>query len=188
MYIYNNVVNEKMKVSQDTLYKYLTEHDVIFSRLAEMMDMSPDTVSACFIHSANRHGTPRCFTVENIQKLNNALLMFAHKLRSCLLRFGTEQVYTNKHGRTYDPGMIEPINRLGDYLNTTALFGRMLGWSKGKKRNVFSAPTSKNYGNISQDDVDVLNVEIMSVAGFLENVEVVPDENAFDGNSNSSKE
>lgn len=40
MYIYNNVVNEKMKVSQDQLYKYITEHDVKLSRLAELMGIS----------------------------------------------------------------------------------------------------------------------------------------------------
>lgn len=182
------MVNEKMKVSQDTLYKYLTEHDVILTRLSEMMGMSDSFIIANFRRRPNRHGKPRFFTAENIQKLNKALAEFSDKLRHCLLHFGTDKMYTNKHGRTYDPGMIDPIKRLGFYVNTTALFGRMLGWSKGKKRMVFGSPASKNYGNISQDDVDVLNVEIMSVAGFLENVEVVPDENAFDGHSASSKE
>ena len=75
--------------------------------------------------------------------------------------------------------MIEPINNLGKYLNITSLICRMLGWSKSKKKNVFGAPTVKNYGNISEDDVNAINVEIMSVAGFLENVEVVPDDLAI---------
>lgn len=175
--------NEKIKMTQDALYKYLTDHGVIISRLAELMDMSPDVVSSCFIHRKNRHGNPRYFTVENIQKLNAALPVFARELHSCLLHFGTDKMYTNKHGRTYDPGMIEPINNLGKYLNATGLFSRLLGWSKSKKLNVFSAPTMKNYGNISEDDVDLLNVEIMSVVGVLRNVEVVPDENAYDGSS-----
>ena len=173
------MTNEKMKMSQDQLFKYLTEHDVILTRLSEMMGISDSAIIAIFRRRPDRHGNPRHFTVENIQKLNKALAEFSYKLRCCLLHFGTDQMFTNKHGRTYDPGMIEPINKLGKLINTTALFERLLGWSKGKKRMVFGAPASKNYGNISQDDVDVLNVEIVSVAGFLSNVEVEPDANAL---------
>lgn len=179
---------EKMKVSQDTLYKFILENGIKMSRIAEFMGSTPSTVLSDFCHRLNRHGNPRYFTVENIQKLNDALHVFANELRGCLLHFGTDKMYTNKHGRTYDPGMIEPINQLGKYLNATALMERMLGWSKTKKRMIFGAPSSNNYGNISEDDVDIINVEIMSIVGFLENVEVVPDENAFDGNSTSSKE
>ena len=171
------MTNEKMKMSQDQLFKYITEHDVILSRLSEMMGISNSAIVAIFRRRPDRHGNPRHFTVESAQKLNSALAEFSYKLRSCLLHFGTDKMYTNKHGRTYDPGMIEPIKQLGFYVNTTALFVRMLGWSKEKKRMVFGAPACKNYGNISKDDVDVLNVEILSVAGFLSNVEVVPDGN-----------
>lgn len=176
---YNKMNNVKMKMSQDQLFKYLNEHDVKLSRLAEQMGISLTAVSAYFRHLPNMHGNPRTFSVDNIKKLNDAIRCFSQELRACLLHFGTDKMYTNKHGRTYDPGMIEAINRLGKYINTTALISRLLGWNKSKKKNVFCAPTNKNYGNISKDDVDALNVEIMSVAGFLESVEVVPDANAF---------
>lgn len=168
-------------MSQDQLYKYLNEHGVKLSRLAELMGISVTAVTSYFRHLPNMHGNPRSFSVDNIQKLNDAIRVFSQELRACLLHFGTDKIYTNKHGRTYDPGMIEAINRLGKYLNATALICRMLGWNKSKKANVFGASTNKNYGNISKDDVDVINVEIMSVAGFLDNVEVVPDANAFGG-------
>ncbi|MFW5563376.1 MAG: hypothetical protein ACOCNX_00615 [Prevotella sp.] len=171
--------NVKMKMSQDQLYKYLMDHDVKLSRLAEQMGLSLTAVSAYFRHLPNMHGNPRTFSVDNIKKLNDAIRSFSQELRACLLHFGTDKMYTNKHGRTYDPGMIDAINRLGKYINTTALIYRLLGWNKSKKANVFGASTNKNYGNISKDDVDVLNVEILSVAGFLNNVEVVPDDNAF---------
>ena len=171
--------NGKMKMSQDQLYKYLMDHDVIILRLSELMGLSKTSVNYNFRHTLNDQGNPRYFTVDGIKKLNDALPVFAHELRACLLHFGTDKMYTNKHGRTYDPGMIEPINNLGKYLNITSLICRMLGWSKSKKKNVFGSPNVKNYGNISEDDVNALNVEIMSVAGFLENVEVVPDDIAI---------
>ena len=177
-----------MKMSQDTLYKFILEHDIKMSRIAELMGSTPSSVLSDFCHRPNRHGNPRYFTIENIKKLTDAIHAFAQELRGCLLQFGTDKMYTNKHGRTYDPGMIEPINHLGKYINSTALMERMLGWSKTKKRMVFGGPSCNNYGNISEDDVNIINVEIISIVGFLENVEVVPDENAHDSSSsNSSK-
>lgn len=172
-----------LKITQDDLYKYLKGHDVKMSRVAEEMGMSVATITNCFEHRNNRHGNPVCFTVENVKKLNEALYSLAEKLRLCVLKFGTDKMYTNKHGRTYDPGMIEPINRLGKYLNMTAVVVRLLKWSKSKKQNVFMMPTVKNYGNISEEDVNAINVETVSIASFFDSIEVVPDENAFSGST-----
>lgn len=174
------MVKQKLKISQDSLYKYLKEHGVKISRVADEMGMSSGTVTDYFQHRINRKSEPISFTVENVDKLNESLRSLSEKLLSCILKFGTDKMYTNKHGRTYDPGMIEHINRLGEYLNMTAVFECVLGWSKSKKRNVFGAPSVKNYGNISQEDVDAINLEILSVASFFDSVEVVPDEIAFD--------
>lgn len=188
MHAINVTIMEKqrLKISQDVLYKYLKEHDVKISRVADEMGMAPCTVTTCFQHRNNRHGNPLSFTVENIKKLNDSLHTLSEKLRSCILKFGTDKMYTNKHGRTYDPGMIEPINRLGEYLNITAVIIRLLGWIRSKKKSVFEASTAKNYGNISEKDVNAINMEIISVASFLDSVEVVPDENAFDGSKSAS--
>lgn len=175
------MAKEMLRISQDELYKYLKEHDVKMSRVAEEMGMAPATVTSCFQHRNNRHGNPRHFTVENVKKLNISLCALSEKLRSCVLKFGTDKMYTNKHGRTYDPGMIEPINRLGEFLNMTAVMERLLGWSKSKKANVFTSPSIKNFGNISEEDVNAINMEIISVASFFESVEVVPDKNTLNG-------
>lgn len=177
---------EKLKMTQDALYKYIVEHDVKITRIADEMGQTRSAVASCFQHHKNRHGKPRYFSVENVAKLNDALHALAVKLRSCLLKFGTSQMYTNKHGHTYDPGMIEPINNLGEYLNMTAVIQRLLGWSKSKKNNVFGAPTVKNYGNISEEDVDKINMEVLAIIGVFENIEVTPDENAYDGSNSDS--
>lgn len=177
---------QKMKMSQDVLYKFLQEHDVKISRLAELMDITPSAANSCFRHNKNRHGTPRYFTVENIEKLNNALRIIAIELRNSVVTFGSDKLYTNKHGRTYDPGMIEPLNDLGVLMNLTGLTGRLLGWNKTKKKNIFSVPSSRSYGNISESDVMKINAEALSVAGVLEGIEVVPDERAYNGSNSGS--
>ncbi|MDE6647889.1 MAG: hypothetical protein K2K03_08730 [Prevotella sp.] len=179
---------QKMKISQDALYKYLTEHGVKVIRIAELMGKTPQMVISCFRHHNNWRGNPRRFSVENIRQLNDALQVIAGELRGCLITFGTDQAYTNKHGCTYDPGLIEPINRLGELLNITSLLGRLLGWSKSKKQYVFCIPSSKAYGNISESDVMTINAEVLAIAGVLEGLEVVPDANAFDDSSDSESD
>ena len=170
----------KVKMTQDALYKYLTDHDVKISRIAELMGLGPNFVISCFRHNNNSHGNPRYFSMENIQKLNEALSKLAMQLRFSLITFGSDKMYTNRHGR-----LIEPLNELGELMNLIGLTGRLLGWSKFKKMSVFSSPTNKAYGHISESDIMAINTEIISVAGVLENIEVVPDENAYDGSSSS---
>lgn len=182
------MVQYKTKMSQDAIYKFLTDHDVKISRLADLMGVIPTFVISCFRHNNNSNGNPRYFSKENIEKLNVALQQYSADLRSCVMTFGTDKMYTNKQGRVYDPGMLEPLNQLGEQMNLIGLTSRILGWSKSKKRSVFSSPTSKAYGNISETDIMAINAEILAVAGMLDNVEVVPDDKAFDGNSTSSKE
>ena len=175
----------KVKMTQDALYKYLTDHDVKISRIAELVGLAPHCVISYFRHNNNSNGNPRYFSTENIHKLNEALPKLAMQLRYSLITFGSDKMYTNRHGRVYDPGMIEPLNELGELMNLTGLTGRLLGWSKFKKMSVFSSPTNKAYGNISESDIMAINTEIVSVAGVLENVEIVPDDNAYDGSSSS---
>lgn len=173
-------------MSQDALYKYLTDHDIYLQPIATLMGKNVAVLLSDFRHHKNNKGNLRYFSVENIGKLNAALPQLAEQLRSCAMTFGTDQTYTNQHGRTYDPGMIEPMKRIGKYMNLTTLVNRVLGWNKGKKMRVITDTTSKAYGNISEQDVAAVNAEVLAVAGVLDNIEVMPDVNAFEGYGSSS--
>ena len=170
---------QRMKMSQDALYEYLTAHDVKVIRIAELMNKTPQAIISCFRHHNNAHGYPRRFSVENIKLLNQVLVQIAQELRDSILVFGTNQMYTNRHGRTYDPGLLAPIKRVGTLLNLIGLTNRLFGWNKTKKSTVLSDPCSKVYGNITEDMVTKINAEILAVAGVLECVELVPDDNAY---------
>ena len=167
---------EKVKVSQDTLYQFMLAHDVKMTRLAQLIGKSDDVVTSCFKHHKDVHGNPRRFNREHIKAINEALPQLAQELQARLLTFGSEQTFTNTHGRTYDPALIEAINNLGTYLNVTGMMTRLLGWTKGKKSAVFCQPSSKAYGNISEQDMITINNEVLAVAGVLSNYEVVADD------------
>ncbi len=167
---------EKVRISQDTLYQFLLEHGIKLVRLAELMGMSCSSLTSCFKHQLIKRGTPRSFTPKAIVKLNEALPQIAENLRSSFLVFGSEQVFTNQRGKTYDPALIEPMKKIGGYMNLTALVQRVLGWNQDKKENTLVTPSSKNYGCISKQDADRINAELLSVAGMLSSYEVVADE------------
>lgn len=175
-----NMEQQKMKMSQDKLYEFLTAHDVKVIRIAELMGKTPAVIISNFRHHKNAHGNPRCFSVENIKQLNDALAVIAKEMRGCVLNFGTPEKYVNRIGKCYDPGLIMPMRRIGDLMSLTKLTHRLLGWSQNKRESVISDATSKAYGCISENDAMVINAELLAVAGVLEGAEIVPDENAFD--------
>ena len=91
--------------------------------------------------------------------------------------FGSDKVFTNQRGATYDPGLLKPINQgIGKFFKVRRMTERVLGWNLGKWANTLSAPSSKIYGNITRGDADRLNAELLSVAGVLSSHEVVADD------------
>ena len=168
---------KKVKVSQDFLYERLKEHNMTISMIARKMGMSEGIVRSCFRHNLNRHGKPLSFTAVSVGKLNEALALIATELREGLIKFGTDQMFTNQRGTTYDPGTLDAIHRIGGYFNMKALTERLLGWKKVKCDITLSVKSSPMYGRVTRDDVDRLNAEVLAVAGMLEGFEVeVPEQ------------
>lgn len=168
-------MEEKVRVTQDALYQYLMEHNIKLVRLAELMGMSEASINVCFKHYLGTNGQPRVFTPDAIVSLNNALSAIARELRGSLLSFGSDQTYTNRRGKTYDPALVEPLKKVGTYINLTALVERVLEWNKRRKENILTTPASKIFGYISEEDVNRINAEILSIVGVLSSYEVVPD-------------
>ncbi|MBR3398572.1 MAG: hypothetical protein IKH08_02205, partial [Prevotella sp.] len=100
-----------------------------------------------------------------------------NELRGCLLTFGSDQTYTNLHGTTYDPALVDQIkNGMNKYFKLRGLLNRLLGWNVTKCRTTLSIIKSPVYGNITREDADHINAELLSVAGVLSSYEVVVDE------------
>lgn len=174
---------EKVQVSQDALYNFLMEHGVKLVRLAELTGLSEASINVCFKHYPGSTGLPRTFTPQAIDRINTAIGVMADDLRRCILKFGSEQTTPpNQRGKSYDPALVEPIKRIGEYMNLTALVQRVLGWSKSKKDCILVTKVSKVYGNISKDDADKINAELLAVAGVLGSYEIVPEEESTNVN------
>lgn len=166
---------KECKWSQDELYKFLTAHNMTISMIVKKMGVSDAIVRCCFNHTLNRHGKPLSFSKANIVKLNDAIWQIASELEKGLIHFGSDQTYTNQQGTTYDPGTLPAINNLGDYFNMKALTERLLGWKKAKRDTVLAIKKSPVYGNVTKEDVDSINAELLAISGMLSRYEVVAD-------------
>lgn len=167
---------EKVMITQDTLFQYITEHNIKLVRLAELTGLSEASINSCFKHQIINKGVPRSFTIQGIKNLNVAIGQLASELRQCLLTFGGD-VFENQRGKIYDRALVEPIKKgVARYFNINPFLERILGWSKVKKHNTLETNTGKAHGCITREDADRINAELLSVAGYLSNVEVVPDE------------
>lgn len=167
---------EKVMITQDTLFQYITEHNIKLVRLAELTGLSEASINSCFKHQIINKGVPRSFTSQGIKNLNVAIGQLASELRQCLLTFGGD-VFENQRGKIYDRSLVEPIKKgVARYFNINPFLERILGWSKVKKHNTLETNTGKAHGCITREDADRINAELLSVAGYLSNVEVVPDE------------
>ncbi len=169
---------DKLQMSQDELYAYLTAHDVKISRIAELMGKNVSNVFSAFRHNLNNNGRERRFSVDNVRSLNEALPRLASELRGSVMTFGSPQTFTNRLGRTYDPALVEGLNGVGRYLNIAALVQRVLGWDAAKKRRTLVDSYSKVFGNVTKEEMTLVNAELLAVSAVLDGVEVVPDADA----------
>lgn len=167
---------EKVKVTQDVVYQFITEHNVNLSGIAREMQANPALVAGCFRRNVDRHGSPRHFTAVTLPRLNAAIDAFAANMRQSLIQFGSDKMFTNKWGTTYDPGTLPALKELSKFFNLTAFIVRVLGWNEKKKNATLSAPSSAIYGCVSRDDVNRINAELLAVAGVLSNYEVVAED------------
>jgi hypothetical protein len=167
---------KEKKVTQDVLRSYINAHGLKMTRLAKLMGVSDDIVTSNFKHHKDIHGKPRSFNAQHLALLNEALPQLAKELRGCLLTFGTKEVKENKRHKWYDPGLLEPLKKIGEYMNLTAMLYRVCGWSNDKKMAVFNSANKKMHGRIYEKDVIAINEEILAIAGVLEGYEIIPEE------------
>lgn len=171
-------MKQKMKVSPDKLYQFMQEHNMMAAVISQYMGVGESIVRACFRHEPRRHGKPLQFTDANIQKINDALPLMAADLRGCLLTFGSEQTFTNRCGKVYDPALAEQVKEgMARFFNMRALTERLLGWNAQKCKARLASVNHQTYGHVSREDVDRLNDELISIASVLECYEVVIDNN-----------
>ena len=162
----------KVTVTQDFLYEYLTGHNVNLLRLNELMGIGNGTLVDCFRHMPDRHGKPRRFSADILQKMNEALPLLADQMRSGLVTFGSPDTYTSRRGETYDPGTVPQLRALQRWFKLGPFFQRVVGWTQSRTSSSLNSRTARAYGTITADQVARINAEVLAVVGMLSGIEV----------------
>ncbi|MBO5625851.1 MAG: hypothetical protein J5953_08685 [Prevotella sp.] len=176
---------DKIKVSQDELKGFLEAHDFIRVAIANKMGVSESMVGNCFSHSLNRHGKPMSFTRRNIELLNHALQQISEELSNCKLKCSNEEEQASRRFINDDPAIIEGLRKISEYIKLRGLTAKVLGWGKRKCENNIKLKEANPHVHIKKDEIERLNIEVMSIASTLAGWEVVADE---DNSASSSSE
>lgn len=164
---------KKTEMNQDQLYQYILAHNLTVKRLGEMIGQGDAVMSCAFKHN-KMNGKPLYFSPARIARINEALPRMADEIQARLMQFHPENNISTVEGRYYDPSCVEQLRQVGEYFNVQGLTARILGWSKEKKASVLCSPANRNYGHITPEDVTAINTELLSVAGVLRSIEIIP--------------
>lgn len=165
-------MEEKIQITQDELRDFMAAHNLIVTRLGELIGLGIGSMSACFNHFL-ANGEPRYFTRQSVAKINQSLPQMAYEIERRRVVFNIANTGDKPRKKVFDPGCVEQLRSLGDYFKIDALCQRVMGWKPVKSRKVLFAPSSAMHGHITQDDVRLVNEEIMFVSFWLQRHEVV---------------
>lgn len=161
----------KKRMTQDELYQYFLEHNIIVKRLGELIGQSDSAMSNAFKHHIV-NGKHHYFSAKKVALINTALPVMAREIASRIMVFNPANNISTVPSRCYDPECLPQLQNIGEYFILRKLTARILGWSLGKNDSIF-CPANRNYGHISPSDVELINAELLAVAGMLGNIELL---------------
>lgn len=176
---------DKEQISQDELYQFMTDHNLIITRLGELIGLGIGSMSACFNHFL-ANGEPRYFTRQSVAKINQALSQIAFEVERRRVVFNTAVNADKQKKKVFDPGCVAQFKALGTHFKVDAMCQRVLGWKAVKVRKVLFAPSSTMHGHITQEDVRRMNDELQFVSFWLQHREVVAEGDSSNSASSDS--
>ena len=160
----------EIRIPISKLKNYLNEVGIIGKTLADLSGISVPHLNKA-LNSAidERDGKPRELSDKNLMNLQEALHKLALKLKYIFIFYNTDLEVRKQGGRCYCPDCVDQIkSQLSPYISILPFMQYALGWNRSKVLNVMNCKSGIVYGNISQDDVDRINLTLAEVATRLD--------------------
>lgn len=166
---------KEIKVPVTQLKHYLSEVSINVSALAELADISVPHLHKCLAGEVDeRDGSVHIMSDNNLVRLQEALHQLALRLKYTFIFYNTDLEVVKRGGSRYCPDCVEQIKQqLPPYIRVLPFMQYALGWNRSKVLNVMNCKTGIVYGNISQDDVNRINLKLAEVATRLDLLTVV---------------
>lgn len=149
---------------------YLNEVGLTITALAELSGINPRHLQKCMVGEVDlRNGTMRTMSDKNITLLQNALHELSLKLKYIFIFYNPEMENVKRNGNRYCKDCVVQIKQqLSPYFNILPFMMYVMGWNRSKVRNVMDIEKSFVFGNISQDDVNRINIKLAEIATRLD--------------------
>lgn len=165
----------EVKVPVTRLKDYLTEVGINVSALAKLADINVTHLHKCLSGEVDeRNGSVRSMSDDNLERLQEALHQLALRLKYMFILYNEDLEVVKHGGRRYCPDCVDQVKQqLPPYVSVLPFMQYALGWKRSKVLNVMNCRNGFAYGNISQDDVNTLNLRLAEVATRLDLLTII---------------
>jgi len=159
----------EIRIPVTRLKHYLDEVGITVTALSELSGINLVHLHKCLAGEVDiRNGAVRTMSDTNLSLLQEALHQLSLKLQHIFIFYNTDLEVVKRNGSRYCPDSLEQIkSQLSSYFNMLTLLQYALGCNRSKARNL-QDKHSASYGNISQEDVDRVNLFLAEVSTRLD--------------------
>lgn len=165
----------EIRIPVTRLKDYLGEVGINISALAVLADISTVHLHKCLAGEVDgRNGVVRTMSDDDLARLQEALHQLAMKLKYIFILYNEDLEVVKHGGRRYCPDCVNQIKQqLPPYISVLPFMQYALGWTRSKVLNVMNCKNGIVYGNVSQDDVNAINLKLAEVATRLDLLTIV---------------
>ena len=163
-------LQREIRIPVTKLMDYLNEVGLTVTALAELSGIGTRHLQKCLVGEVDqRNGAVRTMSDENMELLQDALHRLALNLKYIFIFYNPELEVVKRSGNRYCKDCVRQIKeQLSPYFNVLPFMQYALGWNRSKVRNVMDIEKGFAFGNISQDDVNRINVVLAEIATRLD--------------------
>ena len=173
---YNMIdMNREIRIPITQLRDYLNEVGLTVTALAELSGIGIRHLQKCLAGEIDqRNGTVRTLSDENIVLLQDALHRLSVNLKYIFIFYNPDMEVVKRNGNRYCKDCVYQIKQqLSPYFNILPFMQYTLEWNRSKVRNVMDIEKGFAFGNISQDDVNRINVKLAEIATRLDMLTII---------------
>lgn len=169
-------MNEReIRIPVTKLKDYLNEVGLTVKTLADLSGIHVRHLEKCLAGEVDkRNGAMRTMSDDNLARLQDALHELSLRLKYIFIFYNTDKEKEKRNGKRYCKDCVYQIKeQLSPYFGVLPFMMYALGWNRSKVRNVMDIEKGFAFGNISQDDVNRINVKLAGIAAQLERLTLV---------------
>ena len=171
----NMELQRETRIPITKLKDYLNEVGLTVTALAELSGIGTRHLQKCLAGEVDqRNGTVRTMGDENMALLQDALHRLALDIKYLFIYYNPDLEKEKRNGKRYCKDCVYQIKQqLSPYFSVLKFMQYALGWNRSKVRNVMDIEKGIAFGNISQDDVNRINVKLAEIATRLDMLTLV---------------